>query len=469
MPTQPLNFGLESRPGCFGPEGGARLVNAFVEQAAEDAKNPFIIYCRPGLRTFASLASAGGFRGGIDLGSVGYIVNGATVNKVTSAGVVTAVGLFAGEKPVIAARNRKSPNAQVAFVSDGLKSILENDTVTPIADSDLPSPNGVCSIGGYFVFSIPDGRYFWTSIDEGTDIAALDFASAEANPDGLVGIIDRTQEIVLFGSKSIEFHALTGSSAVFERVPQTTLQLGCYSGAAIKSLNGIPIFPASDGTVRMLSDYSPERISNHDVERDIRRLTDKTTLTAQTFSLDGHQFYCLNCADFTWVCDLVTRKWFQWKTEGHDRWAAEGFVDIDGKMITGDHASNELYEIDPGFNADADDHLIWKLTSGPVGAYPNRVIADELYADVLTGVGINSADAHESDPKIMLRVTDDDGATWSDEMMAAVGKIGDKRKEISFHRLGASGEDGFRFELSMSAPVNRALTRAALRYTPIKP
>lgn len=469
MPTQPLSFGLENRPGRFGPEGGARLFNCYAEQLADDAKAPFALYCRPGLRPFSTLFGVGGFRGGIELDGVAYVVCGAVVNKVTSDGVATSVGSFAGSKYVHMARNRKAPDPQIALVSDGLRAILSGDAVSPISDSDLPAPIGVCSIGGYFVFAIADGRYFWTAIDEGADIDALDFASAEANPDGLVGVIERNQEIVLLGSNSIEFHALTGSSAVFERVQQTTLQLGCLSAPAVKSLNGIPIFPASDGTVRMLSDYAPERISTHDVERDIDALSDKSVMTAYTFQMSGHQFYVLNAPSWTWACDLLTRKWYGWHSYGSGRWKSEGFVSVGGKRIVGDYSDNALYELDPAANDDAGDDLIWKLISGPVGAYPNRIIADELHLDLLPGVGLNTADPHAKDPKVMLRTSDDDGASWSDEMAAAVGKIGEKRREVSFMSLGASGEDGFRFEVSMSAPVSRCLTRAALRFTPILP
>ncbi len=69
----------------------------------------------------------------------------------------------------------------------------------------------------------------------------------------------------------------------------------------------------------------------------------------------------------------------------------------------------------------------------------------------------------------MLRVSTDDGNSWSNEMTASVGKIGRKATDISFKRLGASGEDGFRFEVSMSSPVSRAITGGALGYTPILP
>jgi hypothetical protein len=469
MPIQPVSFGLESRPGRFGPEGGARLINCFVEEGPKDGPSPFLIYCRPGLNSFATLTGSGGFRGAQKLGALAYVVSGPIVNKVDSAGTVTNVGSFPGSSPVFMARNRKSPDAQIALVSDGQRAILSADVVTTIADTDLPPAIAVCAIGGYFVFAISDGRYFWTSIDEGTAIDILDFASAEANPDGLIGIIDRSQEIVLVGPDSIEFHALTGSSSVFERVPQTTLQIGGISGAAIKSVNGVVILPASDNTVRLLNDYSPERISHHDVERDIRALTDKSVLTAQTFTVDGHPYYCLNFPSRTWVCDLLMRKWYEWKSYGENRWKVEGFVDIGGKQIVGDFENALLYELDPDANDDAGDHLVWTPTSGPVSAYPVPIIADELYVDLKPGVGLNSDDEHEQDPKAMLRTTIDDGATWSDVMTESVGKIGQNQVETSFKDLGASGEDGFRFEISMSAPVSRCLTRAALRFTPLAP
>lgn len=465
MPVQPISFGLESRPGRFGPEGGARLVNAFAEQGAPEAKEPWLIYCRPGLTNFATL-TGGAFRGAIDAGPVVYVVNGTQVDKVDSAGTVTTVGTFVGTGPVFMARNRKA-TPQIIMVSEGQRALIESDTVTTIADTDLPPPIGAAYIGGYFVCAIADGRYFWSSIDEGANWAALDFASAESDPDGLVGIIARSQEIILPGLKTIEFHALTGSSAVFERVPQTTLQLGVLTGAALKSLNGIPIFPASDGTVRMLSGYDPQRISTHDVERDIASIDDPDYITAGTFSLGGHQYYVLSSPSWTWVCDLLTRKWFQWESYGLDRWTAEGFVELEGKRLAGDYAAGKLYEISSDANDDAGEHLIWKLISGPTGAFPNPIIADELYLDIIPGVGLNSADAHESDPQVLLRTSDDDGKSWSDEISMSVGAIGDFKREVSFVNLGMSGEDGFRFEVAMSAPVSRCLQRASLRYTPL--
>lgn len=109
------------------------------------------------------------------------------------------------------------------------------------------------------------------------------------------------------------------------------------------------------------------------------------------------------------------------------------------------------------------------MISGPIGAFPGRIIADELYLEFIPGVGLNSTDEHKSDPKVMLRVSTDDGKSWSDEMTAPIGGIGEYQTEVSFRNLGISGREGFRFQVSVSAPVNRALLRASLRYTEAKP
>jgi hypothetical protein len=463
MPIEPYLFGLESRPGRFGPDSGSILINCYAEEAPRDADVPYFLKPRPGLTFFAGLSGTGTFRGGIDLGTVGYVIFGTNVQKVTSAGTVTSVGTFSGDAPVFMAQNRKSPDAQIALVSEGQRSILSADSVNAITDTDLPAPVGVDSIGGYFVFAIDDGRYFWTSIDEGTEIDALDFASAEQIPDGLRGVKTRGQEIILLGLKSIEFHALTGTDSVFERVQNTTLELGCLSAAATKSLNGVPIMPASDATIRMLSAYSPQRISNHDVESDIDELSDKQSLTAFTFQMAGHQWYVLNSPNWTWACDLLTRFWFKWESYGGGRWNIEGFVDVDGKRIVGHYNEPKLYEMSSDAYDDAGTHLIWKLI-GRLSAYPGRIELNDFYANLLPGVGLQSSDENASNPKAMMRVSKDNGKTWGNFRTREVGKIGAFNKRTKFGRFGTSKEDGFMVELSMASPVAKEWTGSAADY-----
>lgn len=465
---------MSTTPGRYGPDGGAELYNAYVEEQADPEANvekfPYKHLCRPGFTSFATLNGAG-FRGAINLGTVTYVVNGFQVDKVDTAGTVTNVGSFVGTSYVDMARNRKSPDAQIAIVADGERAILEADVVTTIADTDLPPPVSVDAISGYFVFGISDGRYFWTTIDEGTAISALDYKEAEANPDGLIAVRARLQEIMLFGPESVEFHQLTGSSRTFERVQQATLSIGALARPAIIDVNGIPIFPASDGTVRMLQGYDPVRISTHAVERSIADLTDTSSLNAFNIPVEGHNFYVLNApTQFTWVCDLLTQKWFKWNTYDLLRWAIAGAIRMsDNRVALFDYSAAAAYILDKDEATDAGEIILWKLISEAIGVFPGREIVDELYLDCLPAAGLASGNAEDIDPRIMLRTSIDDGNTWSDEMYQKVGKIGQYSRETKFRQLGVTGEDGMRFEIAMSAAVNRMLTRAMVRRTPLIP
>ena len=480
MPIQPFTFGVDSRPGKFGPDGGGRLINAYVEQAPNDHPVPFISYCRPGLKTFASaLGGTIGFRGGISLGATGLVAVSQEIHEIDATGAKLNTSGFAGVETVSFAKNRQTPLPQVAIAGGGSRAIWQGGVLTEIADTDLKGASDVIHQGQYFIWLIANTDEFQISgLLDGTSYNSLDFATAEAKADQLIGGAEYGQQIILFGENStegsIEFWFNSGASSFpFERVQNTTLSLGCMSKQTIVKIvhSDQVAFVASDATVRLFSgkSYQPQRVSHPDVEKDIDALADKDELGAWSFTIEGHTFYVLSSLTWTWALDLSTGLWSEWMTGNSGRWKAEGFVEIGGKRITGDSADPNLYEIDADTFDDAGEHLIWKLRSGPVGGYPNRIIADEIFVNMVPGVGLNTTDSHEQDPQAILRVSDDDGVSWSNEITAPIGKIGEKSIVTSFTGLGASQEDGFRFELSASAAVIRAMTSSSIRFTALKP
>ena len=82
------------------------------------------------------------------------------------------------------------------------------------------------------------------------------------------------------------------------------------------------------------------------------------------------------------------------------------------------------------------------------GLNPIEIAA--LYVDVEVGVGLQG-DVQGQDPQISLRYSRDGGRTWSEELTASLGKIGEYATQVRFPRLG-SGEDWV-FELMTSDPV----------------
>jgi hypothetical protein len=192
-------------------------------------------------------------------------------------------------------------------------------------------------------------------------------------------------------------------------------------------------------------------------------------MTAFVFQMQGHQFYVLNSADFTWACDLSTGHWQEWSTYQLDRWRAEGSLEIGNMRVVGDYDLAKLYELDLTAFDDAGTYLQWRLRSGPTGEFPNRFVADQLYLDMLVGVGLATGTDTDTEPQILLRTSSDDGRTWSSEMSRPLGAEAVYKKQVSFRNLGSSGQDGMRFEITVSAAVARCLQGAALRFTPLAP
>jgi hypothetical protein len=76
-----------------------------------------------------------------------------------------------------------------------------------------------------------------------------------------------------------------------------------------------------------------------------------------------------------------------------------------------------------------------------------------------SGVG----DLTETDPKVMIRWSDDRGRTWSNEHLRALGAQGEYRKRAFISRLGATRTRIY--EWSVSSAVRRTLIGATVEAT----
>jgi hypothetical protein len=84
-----------------------------------------------------------------------------------------------------------------------------------------------------------------------------------------------------------------------------------------------------------------------------------------------------------------------------------------------------------------------------------------LQVDHEAGVGLNGND-QGSDPKFMVRWSDDGGKTWSNEYLLSMGKIGQFANRAVRHRMGSSRNRVF--EVSTSDPVKVAMLNGLIDY-----
>lgn len=470
MPIAPLSFGLQSNPGEWGADGTNRLINAYAEDMGDEGKVRFPLRASPGLKPFGTAPVALPIRGTMPVGGLLYTVSGQALFPVDTTGMFGSdIGGIPGTAPVFMAINQRKPHPEVAIVVDGNRFILlANPTapvLTSIADVDLPPPIAVIYVDGYFLYAIEDGRVFVSGINDGGNINALAFFTAEGQPDGLVSMGVRAREVFLFGQTSIEVWENDGRNipAPFSRSLGTFIEHGCIARNSVTNFAETLAWIDDEGIVRLASGYTPTRISNHAVERAIEDLTDteRAAISGLTYTVAGHRFLQLSSAQWSWDFNERTGLWNERQSYLLSRSRGAVSTVFNGKQIIGDFENGQLYELDRKTFDEAGNALIWTIRAPIQHAYPSKLKFSAFYADLIPGVGLNETDPALKDPKAMLRYSDDGGHTWSNTRELAVGKIGEKGKRIRANNLGKTGEDGRTWELSVSAAVARGLTGAA--------
>lgn len=459
----PITFGFQSNKARNGHDGVTQLINCFPEILGDEGKTKVAIYGDPGFKAFANEAGSAVTRGLLKLDNILLWVVGTQLFEVQEDGSSTAVGGIGDTGKVSMSRNKKAETPQVTITTQGgLRFIYENGAVETLSDPDLPPPNANVFFNGRTVFSTPSGRLAYSEINDSSTIGALSFVTAEARPDGLVGEIVVGDELFAMGSKTIQvFKTTTNVDSPIAPLDGAPIARGCLAGGTVKEFDQSFAFVGNDGIVYRMNGYTPGRISNHYVERLIKAEPDKASLSADVFSLEGHEYYILSGTNFTVKYDANTQRWNDKKSAGLTRWRGQCIEEFAGKWIVGDHLNGRLYEIDENTFDENGADMVWEIIGRPQHDFPDAVIWDALYLDFLTGVGLNSSDEHDADPIVSLQYSDDGGRTWSNIRTASLGKIGEHNVTVAFYSLGEASRIGRVFKISVSAHVVRGFLGAA--------
>lgn len=467
----PVSLGIQSNPGRYGPDGSARLINMYAEKIGDEGKIQWPLYAVDGLIEFANLvgAAGSGVRQQLALDdNILLTVAGQLLYQINASGQsvsVDTVGGITETGPVTMARNRAA-NPMVAIVVSGAYYLWQGGVLTPISDPDLPAANSVAHLDGYFIFGISDGRMFASGIDD-DDVTALDFARAEANPDGLVRVATRGRDLCAFGKKTIEFWRNTGEET-FPLSRYEVIDVGLLATTSVAVVEQTLAFVAHDGTVRILQGYQAQRISTHAVERSIADDPNPSMIDAVAWEDRGHSFYAVSGTNFSWVYDVTTGLWHERQSYGLDRWKCSSYARFAGRHIFGHYQDARLYELRTDAKTEAGDPLVWQVIPPAINTWPYGLRLDAVHVDTLPGQGLNVTDIENADPKIMIATSRDGGVTFGGETMVETGVQGDRQKRVVVRRLGAFGEDGAVLKLSGSAAVASALTGLAVQITRLR-
>ena len=456
----------------------SRMVNLFAEGIPEGGKEAAFLNRAPGLRLLATVGD-GPIRGLWRMGDYGYVVSGKELYRLNPDWTSLYIGNLSGEGPVSMA-----DNGTQMFIACNGPSFIYNSTTeefAQIADTDFPGAVTVGYLDGYFVFNEPNSQKVWvTSLLDGTVIDPLEFASAEGSPDQLVAAIVDHREAWLFGTNSIEVWYDAGSADFpLQRIQGAFNEIGLAAAYSVAKLDNGLFWLGSDsrgqGIVYRSNGYTGKRISTHAVEWQIQQYGDISDAIGYTYQQDGHAFYVLvfPSEDTTWVYDVSTELWHE-RAGFHEgqfvRHRGNCQMAFNGEVVIGDFENSNVYAFDLNVYADNGSIQRWLRSwrALPTGKNDlNRTAQHTLQLDCETGVGLNTGQG--SDPKAMLRWSDDGGHTWSNEHWSNMGKIGQYGYRTFWRRLGMTMKIRDRvYEVSGTDPVKITIMGAQLILSPTR-
>ena len=206
----------------------------------------------------------------------------------------------------------------------------------------------------------------------------------------------------------------------------------------------------------------PQSVSSYACEKalqDIRRSGSISGAELLTYHDQGQTFPCFSFPNqnSTWVYSVQEKLWHErgkWDsaTQKYLAWAPRVHADCFNKHLVGDRTTGTIWEMDTAYATDVDGHGIRRLrrTPGLTDEHQRHPI-DRL--QLLMDVGVGTQTGQGSNPRGMLRVSDDQGNTWSNELWRSLGRVGQYRQPVVWDRLGAKEDTMLEFVVSDPVPV----------------
>lgn len=272
-------------------------------------------------------------------------------------------------------------------------------TVTKIADVNFPGNAGKTLAGTFahmdgWAFIMDTTGALWNStLNTVTGWAALNFVTANAYPDKGVGCIRYKNQIIAFGSESMQFYYNSGNpvGSPLSRIDTATVKIGAINSDSIGQIADAIFWVGSSpqgGCSVFQYDGSPQRISTPEQDYQLL-LAGPTNITLTTLRFFGRSFVMVIAGTTTLVYCVEDKRWHQWTTTTPLWFKACGLStgnQILTYSISNQSTSGKVYIVNPASLVFTDDGTTYTATaqtrnenfgqSGRIKYEQIRIIAD---------------------------------------------------------------------------------------------
>ena len=377
----------------------------------------------------------------------------------------TSLGTVEGTGRVSMANN----GTQLCVMVPGGKGYIftEPSTFTEITDADFTAngnPQTVVYIDGYFAFNTDSKKFIISALNDGLSYNALDFGTAESDPDIITALVVHNNQLFIGGSTTFEavqniggadfpfqrtgLFADTGISAVFSVVKskRPTGSTGLFMFIGAGENEAVAIWEWSGN--------SPVKISSNAVDSLLQTFTEAeiNASFAWSYAQKGAYFVGFVLPDTTITYDTITQRWHERKSQVVDdqgitqttRDRINSVVVLNSRIIIGDSQDGRIGELDPDVYNEYGADIIRRVATQP---FQNNMESFKLpYLELTMEAGVGNSDV--PDPVVRMDRSLN-GKTYKDPRARRIGKIGDFGHRTTWNRNGrAKRFETFRFTLS---------------------
>lgn len=439
------------------PISAQECVNAYVNVNQGDGLAKESLFGTPGLEQLATSGTVKqSNRGAHVKGGVPYFVNGTKLYSLDRAVdgdgnetfSLTELGTIHGTGRVSMSDNG---NQLMVLVPGGNGYIYDENAGTPfqqITDADFTAsgtPQYCVYIDGYFVVTTASKKFIVSSLNDGLSWNALDFGSAEADPDDIVAPVVHRNQLFIAGSETIEVFQNVGVAGFpFQRVEGFVIPKGCFAPStliqtgdtfmfigggvnespSIYAFDGQGVSPIStDGIDGILQEFSGDEIAS---------------AFAWSYSQAGARFVGFSLPTTTLVFDTVSGRWHERRSQIVDangtrdiRWRVNALVTAYNRVLVGDSQDGRVGSVDLNLFEEYGGNIIRRIATLPFANQGNSFKVPAIELTMESGVG----DDVTEDPQIRLAISRD-GKTFDSERSRPVGKRGEYNKRQIWRRNG---------------------------------
>ena len=440
------------------PISAQQCTNFYPNIAQAPALNQETLFGTPGLTQVASASDISNCRGAHEMNGVPYFVIDGKLYSMSTSYALTDHGQIDGSGRVSMADN----GTQMLVLVPGGNGFIYNhvtDTFAQITDPDFTAngnPQQVVYIDGYFCLTTDSKKFIVSALNDGLSYNALDFGTAESDPDEIVAPIVFKNQLFIGGSQTIEaFQNIGGADFPFQRTG-LFLSKGISSPFSIQSIQDTFVFVGAGANespaIWAFAGNEVQKISTTAIDKELSALTDAqiSEIYSWAYAEKGAYFVGFALPGTTLVYDTISKRWHERKSfvDGAlGAYRVTALVRAYNQIWAGDLVDGRVGLLDQETYTEYGEVIQRTIVTQPFQNNMESFVVPELELTVESGVG-NSA---SRDPMVGLERSRD-GKTWSDARYRKIGKVGEYDRRVIWNRNGrASRFELFRF--TMSDPV----------------